>query len=132
MRAYPIVVLAAALAASPAAATGGLSCTPVGGAGPRIDLAAGHTVAPAILGVTLRERGRVLSAGPINQAGKHPLAIGQAWYHAEEVRLDLLDARHTRFEAKLRVRFGKGRRSHIASGSLIRNGRTYPVRCVGE
>lgn len=57
MRAYPIVVMAAALAASPAAATGGLSCTPVGGADPRIDLAAGHTVAPAMLGVTLRERG---------------------------------------------------------------------------
>ena len=132
MRLVYAIGLGTIVAASPAAATGGLSCRPVRGAGPMIDVAAGYALVPTVIGVTLREGGKVMTAGAINSTENHALVVGQAWYDAREVRLDLFDAQQVRFEGKLRVRFGTGRRGHIAFGSFTRNGRTYQVRCTAE
>ena len=126
------IALASVVVASPASATGGLSCRPVDGAGPTIDVATGRVLVPAILSVTLREGRKIMTAGPINSEGKHSLVVGQAWYDPQEVRVDLLDVRQARFEGKLRVRFGTGRFGHVALGSFSRRGRTYRVRCLGE
>lgn len=118
--------------ASPASATGGLSCRPVRGAGPTIDVVTGHVLVPAIVGITVREGRKTMTAGPINTEGNYSLVVGQAWFDAQEVRIDLVDTRQTRFEGKLRVRFGTGRGGRIALGSFSRHGRTYRVRCTGE
>jgi hypothetical protein len=44
--------------------------------------------------------------------------------------LDLVDAQASRFEAKLRATFQPKLRGRPAIGTLVRNGRSYRVRCI--
>ena len=118
---------AAALAcSSPALATGGFECRPVSGPGPALVMTIGHTLSAIPVSVTLREGGRTLSTyGP-----SAPLVIGQSWFDERYLWLDLTDASLSRREAKLRAVFQPKLRGRPAIGTLVRNGRTFKVRCV--
>jgi hypothetical protein len=124
---YATGALAAALAwiaATPASATSGMSCTPVSGAGPGLGLVVGHGVAPVLVAATIRDGRRLLST-----AGSAPaLAIAQSWIDGQELRVDLVDRNATRFEGRLRARFAA--RGRPAVGTFSRNGRIQRVRCV--
>ena len=117
---------AAAIVATPAFATGGLSCGPVSGAGPSLSLVIGHGVAPAIAAATVRDGRRLLST-----AGSSPaLVIAQSWIDGQDLRIDLVDRNVLRFEGRLRARFVPRSRTAQAVGTFSRNGRVQRVRCV--
>ena len=112
--AFPIAMLAAAVAA-PAFATSGLQCRPVSGSGPVLDLVVGHGTGPALVAARL---------------GGTPATIAQSWIDERHLWLDLVDANATRYEAKLRAVFQPRLRGRPALGTLVRGGRSYKVRCV--
>ncbi len=118
-----LVVLAAA---SPASATGGFTCRPVSGSGPILSLGFGHAIASPVFVARIEEKKAVLRAGG---APADPLRIGQSWIDGRHLWLDLVDANATRFEAKLRAAFQPQLKGRPAIGTLVRNGRTYRVRC---
>jgi hypothetical protein len=114
-------VLAAGLAATPAAATQGLNCRPVSGAGPVIDIVTGA----GLVSVGVTDRGATLSTmGPGARLAAH-----QSWFDEERVWIDLIDPDHMRDEGKLRLQYvGRGRARHLA-GTFVRAGRLARVRC---
>ena len=127
------LAVAACLIAAPlpALATGGFSCTAPGGRGPSLSIVVGHGVVPQVVGVTLRDGARTYATGgSIPEARLTPIIVGQSWIDAQELRLDLLDAQALRFEGRLRARFQPRVRGRPAVGTLLRNGRTYRMRCV--
>ena len=85
----------------------------------------GHTIASPLVAAQLREGVRTLSS-----TGTRPeIAVGRSWIDAREMRVDLIDANAMRFEAQLRARI----MTRIgATGTLVRNGVTHPVRCTME
>ena len=113
--AFPIAMLAAAVAAAPAFATSGLQCRPVSGRGPVLDLVVGHGTGPALVAARL---------------DGNPAAIAQSWIDGRYLWLDLVDSAATRYEAKLRAVFQPRLRGRPALGTLVRGGRSYKVRCV--
>ncbi len=127
MRKLIAALVLALLAASPAHATAGLQCRPVSGSGPVLEIVIGHGAGPAVTGVTLREHKRLLSIP--RRAGGDPLVVQQSWIDRQRLWLDLVDAQAMRYEAKLRATFGTGRRASTATGTLVRGGKTYKVRC---
>jgi hypothetical protein len=89
-------------------------------------MAVGHTASARPISVTMREGRRTFStAGP-----NAPLAVGQSWIDSRYLWLDLTDGNATRHEAKLRATFQPKLRWRPAIGTLVRNGRTYHMRCV--
>ena len=109
-------VAAAALCfATPALATSGLDCRPVSGRGPELSLVVGHGAGPAVAGARLDGR----------QA-----RVAQGWIDSQRVWVDLVDGQAMRYEAKLRAAFQPKLRGRPAFGTLVRNGRTWQVRCV--
>ncbi len=120
------LALAALACSSPALATGGFECRPVSGVGPVVNMVIGHTLSARPIAVTLREGKRILSTdGP-----RAPLAIGQSWLDERYLWLDLTDSGLSRREATLRATFQPKLRYRPAIGTLVRNGRTWRVRCV--
>jgi hypothetical protein len=114
-------VLAASVAATPAAATQGLNCRPVSGAGPSIDIVIGA----GLVGVSVTERGATLTT--MGEGAR--LAARQSWFDEQRVWIDLTDPNHMRDEGKLRLAWaGRGRARHLA-GTFVRNGRLTRVRC---
>lgn len=112
--------------ATPAMATGGFECRPVSGAGPVVHVGIGHAISTRPFLVTLTEGRQSLST-----SGDRPsLSLGQSWFDERYLWLDLTDTSVTRFEAKLRATFQPRLRGRPAIGTLVRNGRTYRVRCV--
>jgi len=109
----------------PAWATGGFECRPVAGAGPTLVVGIGHGLSLRPFAVRLMEGRQVLAAG-----GDGPLAIGQTWIDGRHLWIDLLDSNGTRFEAQLRATFQPKLKYRPAIGTLVRNGRTWRVRCV--
>ena len=122
-----LALAAAALAcSSPAFATGGFECRPLSGMGPVLNMVIGHTLSARPVSVILKEGKRTLSTyGP-----RAPLAIGQSWIDGRYLWLDLTDAGLSRREATLRAIFQPKLRGRPATGTLVRNGRTWRVRCV--
>ena len=115
------------LCATPAFATGGFECRPVSGTGPTLTIGIGHGPSMRPFAVWIREGKRILST---NRAEGEPLMVGQSWIDGQYLWLDLLDANAVRFEAKLRASFQPKMRGRPAIGALVRNGRTYRVRCI--
>ena len=111
---------------SPAFATGGIECSPVRGSGPVIHMVIGHGAGPSVVGAWLIEGNRRLST----QEGTAPLAIGQAWIDGQYLWLDLVENDGSRYAARLRARFQPRMRGRPAIGTILRNGRSYNLRCV--
>jgi hypothetical protein len=127
MRFAAASALLVVVTATPAAATRGMRCAPVQGAGPVITLSLGAGLA----GVYLEDGGTILSTGAFVQpAHARPMAVGQSWIDERYVWLDLLDADSARYEGRLRATFQPRVRGRPAVGTLVRNGRTYRIRCV--
>jgi hypothetical protein len=118
-----LLALPLLLCGTPALATGGITCQQEDGEGPSLSLVIGHVVAGGIVGASLTENGvtrSTLGEGP-------PVRIAQSWIDDERLWVDLVDSQALRREAQLRARFGdKGE----ATGTLVRGGRTYKVRCA--
>jgi hypothetical protein len=112
--ALPIAMLAVA-AATPALATSGLQCRPIGGSGPVLDLVVGHGAGPVLVAARL---------------GGKPMTVAQSWIDSRYLWIDLVDSNASRYEAKLRAAFQPKLRGRPALGTLVRAGRTYRVRCV--
>ena len=113
------------LASTPAWATGGFECRTTDRSNISMTGTIGHTIASPLVTAQLRLGQRMLST-----TGARPqLAIGRSWIDSREIRVDLVDANAMRFEAQLRARI----MTRIgATGTLVRNGRTHPVRCTVE
>jgi hypothetical protein len=124
------IAIAAALAAgglsTPALATGGLLCKPIGAAEPALSLVIGHSYAPNIVCANLRESGRWLSTCSPNDA----FTVARSWLDRQRVWVYIIDQRNGREQAKLRAVVQPDQRIHTAIGSLTRRGKTYKVRCV--
>ena len=120
---------AAALAcASPAFATGGIDCRPTAGRGPTLHLVIGHGVVPSLVSVRMTD-GLSYNRGH-ERMGSRGLAIARSWIDERLLWLDLADPNLTRFEGRLRATFQPKLRGNPAVGTFVRNGRTYPMRCV--
>jgi len=126
MRYAVTAALVALAAASPAYATGGYTCRPVSGSGPVVSLGFGHAISSPVFIAQIQEGKRILLA---SGGAKDPIRIGQSWMDRQHLWLDLVDANATRFEAKLRAAFQPKLKDRPAIGTLVRNGRTYRVRC---
>lgn len=119
------LLLPVLLTATPALATGGYSCSTQGKDPVRIDIVTGHGVVPAIAQVRLQDGDRSWSTADADPA----IVIAQSWIDPREVRLDLVDAKVQRYEARLRVRMMT---RLTATGTLERDGIKRAVRCEGE
>ena len=110
------------LAASPALATGGFACEATDGSRVAMGGTVGHVIGAPLIGAWLE-------VGEQRWATTDPepeIAIGRSWLDEHEIRVDLVDRQAERFEAQLRVRTSE---AGEARGTLVRDGRTYPVRC---
>jgi hypothetical protein len=113
--------------ATPAAATRGMRCAPVAGSGPVITLSFGAGLA----GVQLEDGRTLLSTGAFVQSRPaRRMTVGQSWVDERYLWLDLLDSNSNRYEGRLRATFQPRVRGRPAIGTLVRNGRTYRMRCV--
>jgi hypothetical protein len=126
MRIAFALAAAALTLSSPALATGGLLCKPVGGTGPWLSLVIGHGYAPGIVCANLKEAGRWISVCQESDR----LMIAQRWIDRERVWVDIIDRNNGRDEAKLRATVQPNQRIHTALGTLTRRGKTYKVRCA--
>ena len=124
MMRHAITAAIAALAfATPALATGGFECRATDRSGLAVAGVLGHGIASPLVSARLVEGGRTLST-----TGDRPaLSIAQSWIDSREIRLDLVDPNATRFEARLRARIML---RNQGTGTLVRKGRTHPVRCM--
>jgi hypothetical protein len=127
MRLAAATALILLAAATPAAATVGMRCAPVTGPGPVIILSFGAGLA----GVQLEDGRTLLSTGAFVQARPaRRITVGQSWVDERYLWLDLLDENSNRYEGRLRATFQPQMRGRPAIGTLVRNGRTYRMRCV--
>ena len=113
------------LTATPALATGGYDCRTTDGSNIGVSGVVGHVVGNPLVGVRLRLGEQMLST----MDEQPQIAVGQSWIDAREIRLDLIDAQAQRYEAQLRIRITT---RAGATGTLVRNDRTHPVRCTVE
>ena len=112
-------------AATPALATGGFDCRATDGSGLAIAGTVGHTLAAPLVGARLQVGEQRLSTTDENPQ----ITVGRSWIDEREIRVDLVDTNATRFEAQLRARIdARGE----ATGSLVRDGISHPVRCELE
>jgi hypothetical protein len=111
---------------SPAFATGGLLCKPVGEAEPALSLVIGHGYAPSIVCANLREGGRWHSTCGEDD----PLVVGRSWLDRERVWVDIIDRRNGSEQVRLRAAVVPKQPIHTALGTLTRRGKTYRVRCL--
>lgn len=113
------------LAATPAFATGGFNCRSTDGSNISLSGAVGHVMGAPLVTAHLGLGERILSS-----AGSEPaLVIARSWLDSERIWVDLADPQLSRFEAQLRVRVGA---NWTATGTLVRDGITHPVRCEVE
>jgi hypothetical protein len=117
-----LFIAAAAGTSSPASATQGLSCRPVSGSGPRVDIVIGSI---GIVGVGLTENGR----GRTSMGEGAPLAMRQAWIDEQRLWIDIADADYMRSEGQLRLARRGSRGDARFTGTLDRAGRIYRLRC---
>ena len=122
---HVLLFLGLACAASPALATGGFECRAEDRSGLVLRGAVGHVIGSPLISAQLVTRTATYAT-----AGSRPqLAIGRSWIDEREIRVDLVDLQATRFEAQLRARIML---RNQAVGTLVRAGRTHPVRCTLE
>lgn len=104
----------AILAASPAQATGGLTCKTAGPRPVEVSIGFGHVVGAPLIGTRLIDNGRVIA-----------VTSPQWWLEQSELRLLLANAASTQQEALIRAR----RNGHVYDGTLLRGGKRRWVRC---
>lgn len=107
--------------AGPASATGGLLCSPISGKGPSISLVIGHGISGGIIGAALKENGRWRST----MQPDVPMVLQRSWIDREQTWVVIVHRITGAPEAQLRVR----NRGFGGTGTLVRRGRTYQVRC---
>lgn len=110
------------MSAAPALASAGFDCETTDGSNIVISGNMARAIAAPLNSASLQVGGETLST----TADPPQIVVGQSWLDREELRVDLVDPQLERFEAQLRVRFDA---EGEATGTLIRNGRTHPVRC---
>jgi hypothetical protein len=106
----------AALVATPAQATGGLTCSSAGASPVTLELVISHTAVPAVVSARLIEGGRDV-----------PVMTAQSWLDPSEIRLDLTDRNAMRHEARLRATWRAKSQSY--DGTLWRGGKRRWIRC---
>ena len=122
---YGLFLAIALFVPGPALATGGFDCRTTDGSGITVGGTLGRGAGNPLVGARLRLGDRTLST-----SDEQPqIAVGQSWIDEREIRLDLIDPQGLRFEARLRARIAP--RSG-ATGTLLRDGRSHPVRCTVE
>jgi hypothetical protein len=104
----------ALFAASPAHATGGMSCTTPGANPVEVNITFGHGVGAPLVGVQL-----------IDGAAEVAVEMAQWWLDRSELRLLLLDPNVEREEVEIRARA----RGDRYVGTLQRGKRRLRVRC---
>ena len=102
------------VAATPAAATGGLVCRTAGPKPTEVSLVTGHAAVASIVSAQLSDGGRAV-----------PVRIAQAWLDASLLRLDLVDPSAGRHELRLSARLN----GRTFDGTLWRGGTARWVRC---
>jgi len=105
---------AAALASTPAFATGGLVCRTAGARSIEAALVISHTAVSSVVSARLMDNGREV-----------PVAVAQSWLEPNEVRVDLTDRNAVRHELRLRAK----RNGSFYDGSIWRWGQRRWVRC---
>jgi hypothetical protein len=125
MRIAIIVALAAASVSTPALATSGYLCRPIAGAGPRISVVIGSGAGSAVAGVSLIEGAVTRSS----MGERRRIAIEQSWLDGQRLWIDISDSNAMRYEARLRAQFTGIGRARRLTGTLVRGGRTYRIRC---
>lgn len=116
-----IAATAALFLAAPALATGGFECRATDGSGLALAGTVGHGIVTPLVGARLTADGVVRATH-----GEQPeVAVAQSWIDGERLWLDLVDPQALRFEARLRA-IVKG---YEAKGTIVRDGKTHPVRC---
>ena len=119
---------AALVCSTPALGTGGFECRPISGPGPRVTVGFGHSaIAVRPFQASIGEGKRMLIA---NGRPGDPIRIGQSWIDRQYIWLDLVNANSTRFEARIRATIQPKYKYPVGIGTLVRNGRTYRVRCI--
>jgi hypothetical protein len=107
-------VLAAALAATPLEATGGLVCRTAGARPVEVSVGFGHVPGSPLILARLIDAGRNV-----------PVSSAQWWLEQSEVRLLLVAPNAHRQELLLRAR----RNGHFYDGTVWRNGKRRWIRC---
>lgn len=110
------------LAATPALATGGFECRTTDGSDIALNGVTGHGIVTPLVGARLHVGDTLLTS----QSDDATIAVAQSWIDGERLWLDLVDPQALRFEARLRATV----KGHAATGTLVRDGRTHPVRCT--
>jgi hypothetical protein len=120
----PASLLAAALlcAPAPALASAGFECAATDDSGIAITGNMARAIAAPLNAVVLQVGDRMFSTA----TDPPRILVAQSWLDAREFKVDLVDPQLERFEARLRVRIDA---EGEARGTLVRNGRTHPVRC---
>lgn len=104
----------ALLIAAPAGATTGLICNTAGPRPVQLALAISHTAVPAVVSVLLTDNRREVAA-----------VTAQSWFDANEVRVDLVDRKALRHEARLSAK----RNGASYDGTIWRDGQRRWIRC---
>lgn len=128
LRFGPVLAAGVLAASTPAIATTGYRCEPVAGASPRLHLVVGRAVAPQVVAARLDD-GRLLTTQP-NGAVSPTLVIVRSWIDGQRLWIDLADAQAIRWEGQLRASWQPRLRGRPATGTFVRGGRTYRVRCT--
>ena len=119
------LVLPLLLAPTPAYATGGFDCRATDRSGVAMSGTIGRVVGAPLVAAHLLLGERRLSTTD----AEPQVTIARSWIDEREIRVDLADPNAERFEAQLRARIGA---RGVATGTLVRDGVTHPVRCEVE
>ena len=123
--------LAAIAWSAPAYATGGMRCAPVQGSGPVLSLGITHGPVAQVFAARLTDgRTEFQSGGFVGGESRRSMIVGQSWIDRQVVWIDLMDAQAQTVIGRLRARVQPGARGFLATGTFVRNGRTWQVRCV--
>jgi hypothetical protein len=120
-----LLAMPALFAATPAFATGGFDCRTTDGSNITMSGTIGRVVGAPLIAAHLRLGEETLSTTDAEPR----ITIARSWIDTREMRVDLADPQLERFEAQLRTR---SRRDGTATGTLVRNGVSHPVRCELE
>ena len=117
-----VLALPLLFAATPAFATGGFDCRTTDGSDIMMSGTIGRVIGTPLIAAHLRIHGETIGAND----PEPQIAIVRSWIDEREIRVDLADPAAERFAAQLRARIGRASR---ATGTLVRDGVTHPVRC---
>ena len=118
--------LALLLGSTPALATGGFDCRTTDGS----DILMSGTIGRVIGSPLIAAHLRIANQPTLGTTDPEPrIYILRSWIDARDIWVDLAEATPEEFAAQLRVRIGA---RGTATGTLLRNRRTHPVRCEVE